>query len=237
MQLLKKIQVPFSWQILGSAATWTFVWPLWVIPSVQEGNPEYTYKLYLGKVPSFVVHRGLWHVKGHKMAFNSLIPGAGGSYTLTQSHSFMRMGNVVNTWMNDVSLSGVISLGLSCARHCMDPRELSLPWCLQEWGLWRAQVMGGGETAKHKGCVAQLGCLWQGHGPTNLGSLLLCYGALLLPRSSSKQEKSELPQLELLPCCIARLSCSGGALPQQCFHFHKMPCNFFFLFMLINLSL
>lgn len=99
---------------------------------MQEGNPEYTYKLYLGKVPSFVVHRGLWHVKGHKVAFSSLIPEAGGSYTLTQGHSFMRMGNVVNTWMHDVSLSFMISLGPSCARQCVDLRELSLPGCLQE---------------------------------------------------------------------------------------------------------
>lgn len=98
---------------------------------MQEGNPEYTYKVYLGKVPSFVMHRGLWHVKGHKMAFSSLVPGAGGSYALTQGHSFVSMGSV-NTWVHDVSLSGMMSLGLSCARHCMDPRELSLPWYLQE---------------------------------------------------------------------------------------------------------
>lgn len=52
---------------------------------MQEGNPEYSYKVYLGKVPSFVVLRGLWHVKGHKVAFSTLIAGAGGSYTLTRS--------------------------------------------------------------------------------------------------------------------------------------------------------
>lgn len=65
------------------------------------------------------------------MAFSSLIPGAGGSYTLTQGHSFMRMENVVNTWEHDVSLSSVISVGPSCARQCMDPKDLSLPWCLE----------------------------------------------------------------------------------------------------------
>lgn len=54
------------------------------------------------------------------------------SYSLTQGHSFMRMGNVVNTWMHDVSLSCMISLGPSCARQCVDLRELSLPGCLQE---------------------------------------------------------------------------------------------------------
>lgn len=125
---------------------------------MQEGNPEYTYKLYLGKVPSFVVHGGLWHVKGHKVAFSSLIPGAGGSYTLTQGHSFVRMGNVVNTWMHDVSLSSMISLGPSCARQCMDLRELSLPGCLQEksegYEDLRWCVEGGKPSTK-----ALLGCL------------------------------------------------------------------------------
>lgn len=41
-------------------------------------------------------------------------------------------------------------------------------------------------------------------------------------------EKGKLCQVEQLPSCIARLSCSGGALPQQCFH--KMPYRFLFCF-------
>lgn len=85
------------------------------------------------------------------MALSCLIPGAGGSYTLTQGHSSVSMGNVANTWMHDVSWSGMMSLGFSWARQDMDLRvvpawhkeknggsgELSGEWSTEaEWLSW-----------------------------------------------------------------------------------------------------
>lgn len=152
------------------------------------------------------------------MAFSCLIPGAGGSYTLTQGHSFMRMGNVVNTWVHDVSLSSVISLGPSCARQCMNPRELfpALVFAGEEWGLWRAQAMRGGEKAKHKVCASAgmfVTRAWTHKSWLPLAVLWDSAASQILIKIGGK---GELFQLEQLPCCIIRLlSCSGGALPQQ----------------------
>lgn len=60
-----------------------------------------TYKRYLGKVPSFAVHAGLWHFKGNKVAFSSLIAESDGSYSLTEGHSFLKVQGVGNTWIHD----------------------------------------------------------------------------------------------------------------------------------------
>lgn len=204
MQLLRKIQVPFSWQTLGAAATWTFVWPLWVILCMQEGNPEYTYKLYLGKVPSFVVHRGLWHVKGHKMAFSSLIPGAGGSYTLTQGHSLCEY---LDAWCQSVRHD---EFGALLYQAVHGPKRV-VP-ALVFTGVRAVNSSGDGwraESQTQRLCGSARMFAWIHKSWLPLAVLWGCAASHILIKMG---KKGELPQLEQLPCCIARLSCSGGAL-------------------------
>lgn len=67
------------------------------------------------------------------MAFSSLIPGAGGSYTLTQGHSFMRMGSVVNTCVHDVSLSvRRDKFGALLCQAVHGPERVVLAWVFAE---------------------------------------------------------------------------------------------------------
>lgn len=101
---------------------------------MQGGKLERSCKRYLRKVPSFTVHSGLWHFKGNKVAFRSLIPEAGGSYSLTEGHSFMRMGEVVNAWMHDGSLSSLTKFGSLLFQAAREPERVSPPGCFAEGG-------------------------------------------------------------------------------------------------------
>lgn len=91
---------------------------------MQEGKREHTYIRYLGKVPSFAMHAGFWHFKGNKVAFSSLIPEAGGSYSLTEGLSLMRVGEGVNTWTHDGNLSSLMKFGALLCQAAHEPERL-----------------------------------------------------------------------------------------------------------------
>lgn len=62
---------------------------------------------------------------------------------------------------------------------------------------------------------------FQGHGPTSLGSLLLCCGALLLPKSSLKQGKRVIcliwnSSLVALPGCPAQVELCHSSVSIKC---------------------
>lgn len=86
--------------------------------------------------------------------------------------------------------------------------------------------MRGGEKTKHKVCASAgmfVTRAWTHKSWLPLAVLWDSAASQILIKTGGK---GELFQLEQLPCCIIRLlSCSGGALPQQCFH--KMPYKFF----------
>lgn len=170
------------------------LWSLWVISRVQEGKLEHTYKRYLGRVPSFAMHAGFCYFKGNKVAFSSPIPEAGGSYSLTEGHSFMRVEEVVNTWMHDGNLSSLMKFGALLCQAAHEPERVVPAWMLCRRRGVRTLVQdpkwcleGGSQAERLCDSIGMLVARSRTH--KYLGSPLLCCGALLLPRSTLKQGK------------------------------------------------
>lgn len=121
MQLLKKIQIPFPDQHWGQLLPRPWSGPCESLQACRREFQSTAVNCTSGRCPVSLCSEASGTFKAIKWHLAPSFQGQGQLHFNTGPF-LCEHGKCVNTWMHDVSLSGMMSLGFSCARQGMDLR-------------------------------------------------------------------------------------------------------------------